>query len=484
MWSSAGHEPITSIEFDLGSSHLLNCIQIWNYNQPNRTHQGLGRTNVSIWTPENEWKTVLEDVTLLQAEGTADYDTPTMLSLDNVTAEKIRFDQLQGFAPSGPIGLSAVGFYTERTDQACKPYPKSGQQVYRSEVVNLSWTSGLHAAQQKLYLGTDPQNLSLLGSLDQNGFSQKTLQGCHPDTEYFWRVDSIQADGSVTTGERWSFHTNALIAHWTFDEIEGDVVKDISGHGFDAKVVGNPQWRPSQGHDGGALYLEGEHSHVVLPEFIGSGPAGKTFVIWAHPTEVRRWARFLALGNGQDSDNVLFARFGASQDLTVTTFCEHRSSTRVTAENVLQLNTWQFLAMSLDTQGDVKIYYNGRLVKEGNAGSPIRDIVRRYNYIGRSNYAIDQYYCGMIDDARMYSLILTPEQILELYQNRDLSFSHSGPVLPTLSDMSTEPQAPSINAVEEVSDSSPPTNGWVVGLIIAIVAALILISNGSRRKKV
>lgn len=444
LWSSAGHDPVTSIEFDLGGSHRLNCIQIWNYNRPNRTYQGLGRTNVSVWTPENDWKTVLEEVTLLQAEGTVDYDTPTVLSLDNVTAAKVRFDHLQGFVPSGPIGLSAVRFFTERTNQACKPYPELGQQVYRSKDVKLSWTSGLDVTQQKVYLGTNLHDFSLVDELDQNGLCRKTLQGCHPDTEYFWRVDSIQADGSVTTGELWRFQTAALIAHWTFDETDGDVVKDLSGHGFDAKVVGDPQWRPDEGRFGGALYLEGEHSYVDLPEFIGSGPAGKTFVIWARPTEVRRWARFMEMGNGQDTDNILFARFGASQDLTVTTFCKHNAGPRVTAKDILELNTWQFLAMSLDTNGDVKIYYNGKLVKEGNAGEPIRDVVRQYNYIGRSNYAIDQYYCGMIDDARMYSIILTPEQIQALYQNRDMSLAVVDNALSTLTDTTPDTQGPQV----------------------------------------
>ena len=482
MWSSTGHDPVTAIEFDLGGAHRLNCIQIWNYNLPNRTHQGLGRTNVSVWTAENDWQTVLEDATLMQAEGTIDYDIPTVLSLDNVTAAKVRFDHLQGFESSGPIGLSAVRFYTERTNQVSKPYPEPGQKVLLTNDLNLSWTSGLHTPQQKVYLGTNAQNLSFVEELDQDGFCQVALQGVQPDTDYYWRVDSIGADGTVTTGELWHFRTTALMAHWTFDETAGTLVRDVTGHGHHAKVVGDPQWRPEHGQYNGALYLEGERTHVVLPEAIGNGPAGKTFVMWAHPTEVRRWARFLEIGNGQTDDNVLFARFNDSESLVVSTYREYSSGTRVIAEDVLDPNTWQFVAMSLDTNGDVKIYHNGKLAAEGNAGISIRDIVRHCNYIGRSSWPNDQYYCGMIDDTRMYSLILTPEQIQKIYQDRDASLASQDQALPTLTDMPIEP-TDDTEPTTVSDDSSSPNNGVVVAIIVAIVAALILISNGSRRKK-
>ena len=55
-----------------------------------------------------------------------------------------------------------------------------------------------------------------------------------------------------------------LIAHWNFDEGEGDVVQDVSGHGHNGYIRGNPEW--VDGKYGKALEFDGNRDYVVVSD--------------------------------------------------------------------------------------------------------------------------------------------------------------------------------------------------------------------------
>jgi hypothetical protein len=88
--------------------------------------------------------------------------------------------------------------------QASAPYPADG----RTDALNdsdLMWRGGLNAVSYKVYLGTSANSLVLKATQANNIF---TPDAWINDQTYYWRVDSVKADGSVVTGDVWAFTIN------------------------------------------------------------------------------------------------------------------------------------------------------------------------------------------------------------------------------------------------------------------------------------
>jgi hypothetical protein len=94
---------------------------------------------------------------------------------------------------------------------AGNPEPVDGATDVTSPV--FSWTAGITAVSHTLYVGTTPD----LGAADSQG-SWPMAMYFHlgvliPGTTYYWRVDEVDADGAVYTGDVWSFTVMPLEAH-------------------------------------------------------------------------------------------------------------------------------------------------------------------------------------------------------------------------------------------------------------------------------
>ena len=127
--------------------------------------------------------------------------------------------------------------------------------------VKLAWIPGAYATAHKVYLGTDPANLALLGEVAVEEAEPGELER---SVTYYWRIDEVQADGSIAKGETWSFSTGSLAAHWKLDEGSGQTTADSSGNGFDGTLVGDIAW--IAGQDGGALVFDGNEDFVEIAD--------------------------------------------------------------------------------------------------------------------------------------------------------------------------------------------------------------------------
>lgn len=171
-------------------------------------------------------------------------------------------------------------------------------------------------------------------------------------------------------------------------------------------------------------------SYVQLPSGFSfrdtnSNFTGLTISVWANPTSSNTsWARFLDLagynssfGDGQQADNILFARNATSDDLTYEVYNGSGSTGKVTATGALTENAWHMYSVTEDTSGNVTIYKDGSVVTTGTTGIPA-NILRYYNYIGKSNWVNnDGYYQGYLDDMMIYKRSLSAIEITGLYNN-------------------------------------------------------------------
>ncbi|KPJ66357.1 MAG: hypothetical protein AMJ43_08440, partial [Coxiella sp. DG_40] len=198
--------------------------------------------------------------------------------------------------------------------KATQPRPRDGVVVSPKTDMKLSWRSGVNAASHKVYFGAEDEIEKMPLLAESNSWEVKVPQ-LQEGTRYFWRVDEVGADGTVITGDVWSFATGKLVAWWRLDETKGTKASDSSGNNHTGMLVGGPPWQPSGGKVDGALSFDGVDDYVDLTDEMANLGGDFTIVLWAYPTGAGNWARFIDFGNGEYADNVIFARYGISNDL-------------------------------------------------------------------------------------------------------------------------------------------------------------------------
>ncbi|MGI6296865.1 MAG: LamG-like jellyroll fold domain-containing protein [Armatimonadota bacterium] len=160
--------------------------------------------------------------------------------------------------------------------------------------------------------------------------------------------------------------------------------------------------------------FNGSNGYVSLPAGYDSFGGGFTCEFWAYPTAANNWARFLDMGGGPTSNNFVISRQGTSNNLTFDLYRDAQAIGSLVAGNAIALNTWQYFVITLDTNGWGKIYKNGPLIAQGPMAKP--EVVHRPNaYIGKSNWAADDYYKGRMDEFAIYDRCLSASEISDHY---------------------------------------------------------------------
>jgi len=102
--------------------------------------------------------------------------------------------------------------------KASNPKPSNGAVDVKQTQI-LSWSPGENAASHEVYFGTDEEAVRDANTSSPEYKGTKTLGSesydsgkLEWDTAYYWRVDEVEADGTIQTGNVWSFTTaNFLI---------------------------------------------------------------------------------------------------------------------------------------------------------------------------------------------------------------------------------------------------------------------------------
>jgi hypothetical protein len=200
---------------------------------------------------------------------------------------------------------------------------------------------------------------------------------------------------------------------WKFDETSGSIASDSSGKGKHGTLINGPVWVAGQINN--ALQFDGTNDYVDIPDGFDNFQAGLTINLWAYPTAVKNYARFVDFGNGSASDNLAFSREGTTNNVFFEVWIGgSRAGDRIVATGAIALSTWQMFTVTVDSAGNTIIYKNAQPVANGTTGVP-KNITRTNNYIGRSNWGSDAYYQGIMDDVRIYSYPLEQADIQAIY---------------------------------------------------------------------
>ncbi|MFC1636726.1 LamG-like jellyroll fold domain-containing protein, partial [Planctomycetota bacterium] len=106
---------------------------------------------------------------------------------------------------------------------AWQPQPAIGASGDIWRMAQLSWTPGDGAVEHDVYLGTDKDAVAAADASDTSGIylGRQTeamyIADLSWSTTYYWRIDEVAADGTISTGHVWSFSTTGEIV--LYDEV-------------------------------------------------------------------------------------------------------------------------------------------------------------------------------------------------------------------------------------------------------------------------
>jgi len=219
MWLGlpAGADPVY-IQYEFDRVLKLHEMWVWNYNVEFDLVLGFGFKDVTIEYSQDgtDW-TVLGDVQFARSTAKAHYAHNTTVDFQGVAAKYVRLTVNSNWGSIPQYGLSEVRFYHIPVS-ARQPQPADGAtDVDRASA--LSWRAGREATSHEVYLGMDPEALSLAGTVAQPSFTPQTLEF---GATYSWRVDEI-GDQSNWPGAVWSFTTQEFALIDDFESYTDDI---------------------------------------------------------------------------------------------------------------------------------------------------------------------------------------------------------------------------------------------------------------------
>ncbi len=202
----------------------------------------------------------------------------------------------------------------------------------------------------------------------------------------------------------------------------GTLLPDSSGHGNDGTLLaatdGGLGYSFAAGKIGNALDLVyANKGYVALPAGLLADACEATIATWVYVnSNVNAWTRIWDFG--QDTNVYMFltpitntdnvARFGIS--ISGNTHEED-----IKAQEAVPTLKWTHVAVVLGPSGGT-LYFDGAPVGT-NSSMTLRpaDLGRLVNsYVGRSQFSDDPYLDGDIDEFRIYSRALSPDEIQAL----------------------------------------------------------------------
>jgi hypothetical protein len=190
-----------------------------------------------------------------------------------------------------------------------------------------------------------------------------------------------------------------LIAHWEFDEVEGDIAYDSVGV-HDATLMGAARWLPGEGAVGGALQLDGESNYLTTGYVIN--PADQPFSVLA-------WVK-----GGAPGEVILSQQEGAdwlrvdANGAAMTELCpmSRFGNSQLTAETVITDGQWHRIGFVWDGFDRILYIDDSEAARDAQSSLPSSPKGLRLG-VGKE-LAPGSLFSGLVDDVRIYNRVVKP----------------------------------------------------------------------------
>ena len=223
-----------------------------------------------------------------------------------------------------------------------------------------------------------------------------------------------EAGAPDATPDSADFTVIGLVAYYPFDETGGTMSADASGNGHTATMQGATF---SPGIEGNAATMSGSMQYVILPPGIVSGLTSFSISAWCYLNDTAMSTRIFDFGTGTTTYMFLTPetlRFA----ITTTGYPGEQDipSQNISGPAVPQAK-WTHVVVTLaGTTGT--LYFNGSAQQPINSAvtlTPTSLGMTTSDWIGHSQYAVDPYLDGKVDNFRIYNRALSPSEVTALY---------------------------------------------------------------------
>ncbi|WP_165779118.1 LamG-like jellyroll fold domain-containing protein [Rhodohalobacter barkolensis] len=208
--------------------------------------------------------------------------------------------------------------------------------------------------------------------------------------------------------------TNGLVASYPFN---GNA-NDETGNGFEGTVYGASLTEDRFGNINSAYGFNGTNSHIDLPSSVLNEEAG-TISIWFNVSN--------EFGTSYNSGHIFSSANFTSPDgtrlyLWVKADNSFGSSfiSEIMGEVPINREAWHHAVLTWD-DNMANLYLNGTKVESISGGRPAAERVT----IGSYGHGFNAFFEGKIDDAKIYNIALSEDQVLSLYQENGWT-GHTG----------------------------------------------------------
>lgn len=251
-----------------------------------------------------------------------------------------------------------------------------------------------------------------------------------------------------------------LVAHWSFDEGQGAVARDLTGHGHDATLK-NIEWVPSpRGH---ALHFDSKDDLARYGDVEGMNLAGDlTLAVWlkADASVEPKTNRIIIGDTGSGIERNLNLRMDGYGYLRFEWADGKRNASLLAPASLLN-GSWKHVVVVCDSQKlQAVMYVDGEVVAGMAMPLPISKAPTKERLTG---WFYNGYFQGDLDDIRLYSRALGVAEVRQLFESQadvqagkpQVLFDGSGPqprglVTATLRNFSKEPREALVEALPGV----------------------------------
>ena len=243
----------------------------------------------------------------------------------------------------------------------------------------------------------------------------------------FYSLSLLGALIAITILESQAIDKNT-VGLWTLESGKGMKVIDVSGNGFDGKIVGEANWT-LRGKFGRALSFDGNSSYVEIPKQKAFDLSEFTVEFWFWAESIVGTRAVFGHGESFDTDKAqyVFEINDGQNPNKIQLWYEafDDADTYVGSKTEIKTEQWYFFAASRNKAGKIKIYINGKLETEREQPIPPANINHIITIGCRTNSPnrYQDFFHGKIDEVRVSNSPRDENEIMDAFKNGFLPVS-------------------------------------------------------------
>lgn len=256
----------------------------------------------------------------------------------------------------------------------------------------------------------------IIGADRNTGSTSNPFDGWLDEVKVF---DYALTDAQVA----WNYNHGGPTAYWKFDEGEGGTAHDASGNGnhgtlsiggTGTQTVNSDAWsNGSSGKQNGSLYFDGTDDYVTVPDNDFLEPPRMSFGAW-FKTSASSEQYFI-----HKADDNYYVRMNAGQiGYFINSVCASWLNTTKTFND----DEWHYVLVTYDGPTR-KIYVDAQL--EASSSCTNGSVPTGVSSVSIGTRGTPYWFTGQIDEVKLWSYALTPEQIKQEYNGGAIMFGPS-----------------------------------------------------------